>query len=59
MVVNEPIRRAITDGSPVDRVNELAIDGGMRTLRDAMLELVAHNESSVAELKRVMAGEFM
>lgn len=56
MKVDEPVRRALVRRAPLDEIRDIALSGGMTTLRDAGIEKVLEGVTTVSELVRVTAG---
>jgi type IV pilus assembly protein PilB len=52
--VSQAIRKLITEGQGDDAIREQALAEGMRTLREAGLEVAVHGGSTFEELKRVV-----
>jgi general secretion pathway protein E len=53
MLLNDEIRELIGTRAPIRQVKEAAGRAGMRTLREAALELVARGETTLEEINRV------
>ncbi|MGH7556256.1 MAG: GspE/PulE family protein [Gemmatimonadota bacterium] len=57
LLVDEAIRQAIADHAPVDRLRALALEGGMRTLREDGLRKAREGVTTVEEVLRVTGEE--
>jgi type IV pilus assembly protein PilB len=53
MVVNEEIRKLVLERAPADQIAQVAIQNGMRRLREDGLEKVKQGRTSIAEVLRV------
>jgi type IV pilus assembly protein PilB len=53
MTVTGEIRDLILDRSPADKIAQIAVQQGMRRLRDDGLEKVRQGRTSIAEIARV------
>jgi type IV pilus assembly protein PilB len=53
MRVTEPIQTLITEGAPTERIKEVAVEEGMKTLLAYSLDLVRHGATSLEEVERV------
>jgi type IV pilus assembly protein PilB len=53
MVVNEEIRKLVLERAPADQIAQVALQNGMRRLRDDGLEKVKQGRTSIAEVVRV------
>lgn len=53
MRVTEPIQALITDGAPTERIKEVAVEEGMKTLLSYSLDLVRQGATSLEEVERV------
>jgi type IV pilus assembly protein PilB len=53
MTITQEIRDLVLDRAPADRIAQLAVQQGMRRLRDDGLEKVRQGQTSIAELTRV------
>ena len=53
MTVTDEIRELILDRAPADEIAPLAMQQGMRRLRDDGLEKVRQGRTSIAEVARV------
>jgi len=56
MVVSDEVRRLVLERAPASQIAAVAIDEGMRTLRDDGLSKVAEGLTSLAEVTRVTGG---
>jgi type IV pilus assembly protein PilB len=52
LVVTEPMRQLIARKARHDEIQELAVAEGMRSLRDAGIQLVAHDVTTISEVLR-------
>ncbi|NJN88005.1 MAG: type II/IV secretion system protein [Leptolyngbyaceae cyanobacterium SL_7_1] len=53
MRVTEPIQTLITEGAPTERIKEVAVEEGMKTLLAYSLDLVRQGATSLEEVERV------
>ncbi|MFA5082766.1 MAG: ATPase, T2SS/T4P/T4SS family, partial [Hydrogenophilaceae bacterium] len=53
MLLNDEIRELIASRAPIRQVKEAAARAGVRSLREAALELVARGETTLEEINRV------
>jgi type II secretory ATPase GspE/PulE/Tfp pilus assembly ATPase PilB-like protein len=53
LLVNDVIRRTILTNPEADAIAKIAIENGMRTLRDAGLERLREGMTSIEEIMRV------
>ncbi|NJN29899.1 MAG: type II/IV secretion system protein [Synechococcales cyanobacterium RM1_1_8] len=53
MRVNEELQAAINKGATIDRIKELAVEGGMKTLLSYSLQLVQEGLTTLEEVERV------
>jgi len=53
LVLNDELREAIVVRAPARRLKELAIAGGSRLMRTAVLDLVEHGQTTLIEANRV------
>ena len=53
LLVNDVIRRTILNNPEADAIAKIAIENGMRTLRDAGLERIREGLTSIEEIMRV------
>jgi type IV pilus assembly protein PilB len=53
LLVNEAIRKIVLSNSEADAISKIAIENGMRTLREAGLERVREGLTSIEEIMRV------
>jgi type IV pilus assembly protein PilB len=53
MVVNEEIRKLVLERAPADQIAQVAVQNGMRRLREDGLEKVRQGRTSIAEVVRV------
>ena len=53
LLINEKIRRTILDNSDADAIKRMAIESGMRTLREAGLDRIREGLTSIEEIMRV------
>jgi type IV pilus assembly protein PilB len=54
MTISPEIRSMALERRPADEMGKIAVDQGMRTLRDDGLEKVKNGQTSIAEIARVM-----
>ncbi len=54
MHVTEEMKKMIVENAPHEVIKKLAIDQGMRTLRDQAIELVSEDKTTVAEVLRTV-----
>jgi type II secretory ATPase GspE/PulE/Tfp pilus assembly ATPase PilB-like protein len=57
MVVNESVRAAITEGATPRRIRELAVENGMKSLREDGFRYLRDGLTTVEELLRVTKDE--
>jgi type IV pilus assembly protein PilB len=53
MRVTEPLQGLITEGAPTERIKEVAVEEGMKTLLAYSLDLVKRGETTLEEVERV------
>lgn len=53
MQITETLQTLITEGAPTERIKEVAVEEGMKTLLAYSLELVKKGETTLAEVERV------
>ena len=53
LLINEQIRRTILTNPEADAIARIAVENGMRTLRDAGLERIKEGMTSIEEIMRV------
>ncbi|MBT8043038.1 MAG: Flp pilus assembly complex ATPase component TadA [Kiritimatiellales bacterium] len=53
LLINEAIRKTILNNPEADAISKIAIESGMRTLRDAGLERLREGMTSIEEIMRV------
>jgi general secretion pathway protein E len=56
LVATPPLKKRIASGGIGTELHPLAVDGGMRPIRNAALELVCNGETSLAEIDRVLGN---
>ncbi len=56
MVLNDRLRQMILDGASTSAVADAAMEGGMRTLRDAGLRAIYDRLTTVEEVLRESMG---
>lgn len=56
MPVNEDMRQALVERASLDRIRNIAVKAGMRTLREAAAEKILQGITTVSELVRATAG---
>jgi type IV pilus assembly protein PilB len=57
LLVNDAIRRTILSNPEADAISKIAIENGMRTLRDAGLERIREGATSIEEIMRVTSEQ--
>ena len=57
MVINESIRAAITEGASPRRIRDLAVENGMKSLREDGFRYLRDGLTTVEELLRVTKDE--
>lgn len=53
MRINEELQAAINKGATIDRIKEIAVEGGMKTLLSYSLQLVQEGYTTLEEVERV------
>lgn len=53
MRITEPLQSLITEGAPTERIKEVAVEEGMKTLLAYSLDLVQRGETTLDEVERV------
>ena len=53
LLINDVLRRTILDNSDADAIKRIAIENGMRTLREAGLDRIREGHTSIEEIMRV------
>ena len=56
LLVDEVIRKTILNNSEADAIAKIAVENGMRTLREAGLERVRNGLTTIEEILRVTTG---